>query len=188
MDEAAVRALADAGIDFVNHNLNTSRRFYPEICTTHSYDDRLTTVTNTARAGLRLCSGVILGMGETRDDVVDVAAELGTLGVASLPVNFLHPIAGTPLGTREPLAPSAALRALALFRLTSPRADVRAAGGRERCLGSAQPLVLFAATSLFVEGYLTTPGQRRDEALAMITDLGFEVESGLDTRPASVTA
>jgi biotin synthase len=176
MEETDARALAEAGIDFVNHNLNTSRRFYPAICSTHTYDDRIATVRHTAAAGLRVCSGVILGMGETPEDLVDVASELAGLRVASLPVNFLHPIPGTPLGAREPMRPAVALRALALFRLTSPRADIRAAGGRERCLGAAQGLVLFAATSLFVDGYLTTPGQRRDEAHAMIEGLGFEVE------------
>jgi biotin synthase len=187
MGEADARALAEAGIDFVNHNLNTSRRFYPAICSTHTYDDRLATVRHTAAAGLRVCSGVILGMGETPEDLVDVASELAELRVASLPVNFLHPIPGTPLGAREPMRPAVALRALALFRLTSPRADIRAAGGRERCLGAAQGLVLFAATSLFVEGYLTTRGQRRDEASAMIEGLGFEVEREPDA-PAAVAS
>jgi biotin synthase len=176
MDESQATTLRQAGIDFVNHNLNTSRRFYPSICSTHTYDDRVGTVRDTARAGLATCSGVIIGMGETADDLVDVAAELRELEVESLPVNFLHPIEGTPLGDRRPPAPADCLRALALFRLTNPRAEIRAAGGRERCLGAAQALALYAADSIFVEGYLTTPGQRRDEALAMIRALGFEVE------------
>ena len=182
MDERQARALRDAGIDFVNHNLNTSRRFYPEICSTHTYDDRLATVAGTARAGLATCSGVIIGMGETHGDLVDVAAELRALDVASLPVNFLHPIDGTPLGDRPSPAPADCLRALALFRLTSPRADLRAAGGRERALGAAQGLALFAASSIFVEGYLTTPGQRREDARAMIDALGFEVEGETASR------
>jgi biotin synthase len=176
MDERQAATLREAGIDFVNHNLNTSRRFYPEICSTHTYDDRRATVEGTARAGLSACSGVIMGMGETHDDLVDVAEELRGLDVASLPVNFLHPIDGTPLGERPSPAVADCLRALALFRLTSPRADLRAAGGRERALGAAQGLALFAASSIFVEGYLTTAGQRRDDARAMIGALGFEVE------------
>jgi biotin synthase len=178
MDAAQAGALRAAGIDFVNHNLNTSRRFYPAICATHTYDDRLATVRSTAAAGLAACSGVIVGMGETRADLVDVAAELRRLAVVSLPVNFLHPIDGTPLGDRPAPAPGDCLRALALFRLTNPRADLRAAGGRERCLGDLQGLTLFAANSLFVEGYLTTPGQRRAEARDMIAALGFVVEGG----------
>jgi biotin synthase len=176
MDEDQARTLGAAGVDYVNHNLNTSRRFYPAICSTHTYADRVATVEHTARAGLGTCSGVIVGMGETAEDLVDVAAELRALQVASLPVNFLIPIDGTPLGERPALPPGDCLRALALFRLTNPRAEIRAAGGRERCLGAAQGLVLWAANSLFMEGYLTTPGQRRDDALAMIRDLGFEVE------------
>ena len=176
MGEAQARALRAAGVDFVNHNLNTSRRFYPEICSTHTYDDRVATVERTRRAGLAPCSGVIVGMGETAEDLADTAAALRALSVESLPVNFLHPIAGTPLGDRPPPPPADCLRALALFRLTNPRAEIRAAGGRERCLGAAQGLALFAANSIFIEGYLTTPGQRRDEARAMIRDLGFEVE------------
>jgi biotin synthase len=177
VEEAQARTLRGAGIDFVNHNLNTSRRFYPEICSTHTYDDRVATVERASAAGLASCSGVIIGMGETAEDLVEVAAELRRLAVVSLPVNFLHPIDGTPLGEQTPPAPADCLRALALFRLTNPRADLRAAGGRERCLGDAQGLVLFAANSLFVEGYLTTPGQRRADARAMIAALGFVPES-----------
>lgn len=176
MDEEQARALGDAGIDYVNHNLNTSRRHYPAICSTHTYEDRVATVISSARAGLGTCSGVIIGMGETDEDLVEVASELRALAVESLPVNFLHPIDGTPLGHRAPPEPAACLRALALFRLTNPRAEIRAAGGRERALGAVQGLVLFAANSLFVEGYLTTPGQARDDALTMIRDLGFEVD------------
>jgi biotin synthase len=178
MEEAQARELHDAGVDFVNHNLNTSRRFYPSICSTHTYDDRLATVANATRAGLSACSGVIMGMGETHDDLADVAAELRRIQVTSLPVNFLLPIDGTPLADRRPPAAADCLRALALFRLTNPRAEIRAAGGRERSLGAAQGLALWAANSIFVEGYLTTPGQQHEEAFRMIRALGFEVEEG----------
>ena len=178
MEEPAAVTLREAGIDFVNHNLNTSRRFYPEICATHTYDERLATVGNVRRAGLSLCSGVIIGMGETDEDLVDVALELGALAPASLPVNFLIPIEGTPLGDRELPTAGRCLRALALFRLTNPRAEIRAAGGRERALGDAQPLALYAVNSIFIDGYLTTPGQQRQLAVAMIGAHGFEVEVG----------
>jgi biotin synthase len=176
MGDAEALRLRTAGIDFVNHNLNTSRRFYPEICSTHTYDDRLETVRSAKRAGMSACSGVIVGMGETDDDLVDVALALRALEVESLPVNFLLPIGGTPLATREPPPLGRCLRALALFRLTNPRADVRAAGGRERALGGFQGLSLFAASSIFIDGYLTTPGQVPAEARRMIEDLGFEVD------------
>ncbi|TMB54045.1 MAG: hypothetical protein E6J60_08960, partial [Deltaproteobacteria bacterium] len=134
MEEGQARTLGEAGVDFVNHNLNTSRRFYPAICSTHTYDDRMATVRGSSRAGLGACSGVIIGMGETHEDLIDVAGELRALAVTSLPVNFLHPIEGTPLGERP--APGAAdcLRALALFRLANPRAEIRAAGGELRAL------------------------------------------------------
>jgi biotin synthase len=179
MGDPQARALRAAGVDFVNHNLNTSRRFYPEICSTHTYDDRVATVQSAKRAGLAACSGVIVGMGETDDDLVEVALALRELAVESLPVNFLHPIDGTPLGARDVPALGRCLRALVLFRLTSPRADVRAAGGREKALGGFQGLALYAASSIFVDGYLTTPGQVPAAARRMIEDLGFEVD--LDT-------
>ncbi len=180
LGEAAARELRAAGIDYVNHNLNTSRRFYPAICSTHTWEDRVATVTSAQRAGLQACSGVIVGLGETDDDLVDVATVLGTLAVRSLPVNFLHPIDGTPLADRPPPPVGRCLRALALFRLTSPRAEIRAAGGREHALGAAQGLALFAANSIFVDGYLTTPGQAHAAARAIIAALGFEIEPGPD--------
>jgi len=187
MGDVETHALREAGVDYVNHNLNTSRRHYPAICTTHTYDDRVATVESTRRAGMAACSGVIVGMGETDEDLVDVAGALAALRVESLPVNFLHPIDGTPLGDREPPDAGRCLRALALFRLTNPRAEIRAAGGRERCLGGAQGLALLAANSVFVDGYLTTAGQAHRDASAMIEALGFEVEDppGLLERVAS---
>jgi biotin synthase len=176
MGDTEARTLRQSGIDYVNHNLNTSRRHYPAICTTHTWDDRVATVESARRAGMAACSGVIIGMGETDEDLVDVAGALARLEVESLPVNFLHPIDGTPLGDREPPEAGRCLRALALFRLTNPRAEIRAAGGRERCLGGAQGLALLAANSVFVDGYLTTAGQAHRDAAAMIEALGFEVE------------
>ena len=178
LGDGHAETLRTAGIDFVNHNLNTSRRFYPAICTTHTYDDRIATVERAKRAGLAACSGVIVGMGETHEDLVDVAAALGALRVESLPVNFLHPIDGTPLGERPLLPVADCLRALALFRLTNPRAEIRAAGGRELALGEAQPLALLVVNSIFVDGYLTTPGQGHRDAVSMVESLGFEVERG----------
>lgn len=185
MGDDQARALGAAGVDFVNHNLNTSRRHYPAICTTHTWDDRVATVESVRRAGLAACSGVIIGMGETDDDLVEVAGALAALHVESLPVNFLHPIDGTPLGDREPPPVGRCLRALALFRLTNPRAEIRAAGGRERCLAGAQGLALFAANSVFVDGYLTTAGQAHDDASAMIEGLGFTVEEATAPRASA---
>lgn len=176
LEEDQARELRSAGVGWVNHNLNTSERFHPKICTTHTYADRVRTVRNARAAGLSICSGGILGMGESDDDVVDLAFALRDLEVDSLPVNLLHPIDGTPLEGASFLDPARALKALCLFRFTNPTADLRAAGGRERNLGEWQALALYPANSIFVQGYLTTPGQARHEAEAMITAMGFEVE------------
>jgi biotin synthase len=158
----------------VNHNLNTSRRFYPRICTTHAYQDRIDTLSAVRAAGLEICSGVLLGMGEEDRDVVDAAVLLGQLAVEALPVNFLVPIPGTPLEGARRLNPRYCLKALVLFRLTNPTTELRIAGGREENLGPLQPLGLYAANSIFVGDYLTTRGQSADEDFRMIEALGFE--------------
>jgi biotin synthase len=176
MEEEQAHELKAAGIDFVNHNLNTSERFHSDICTTHTYADRIRTVRNVRKAGLSTCCGGIIGMGESDDDVIDLAFALRELHVDSLPVNFLIPIDGTPLDQLRELTPMRCLRALCLFRLTSPAAEIRVAGGRELNLGWFQPLALYAANSIFVDGYLTTPGQAYGEAHAMVEAMGFEVE------------
>jgi len=177
LSEAQARALKDAGIGWVNHNLNTSERFHPEICTTHTYQDRVNTVCNVQRAGLKTCSGGIIGMGETDDDILDLAYALRELAVDSLPVNFLHPVPGTPMAAQRFLTPLKCLKVLCLFRFLNPKSDIRAAGGREVNLRALQALALYPANSIFVEGYLTTPGQQPMEARQMIEALGFEVES-----------
>ncbi|MFQ5665783.1 MAG: biotin synthase BioB [Candidatus Binatia bacterium] len=176
MDERAARTLKAAGVGWVNHNLNTSGRFHPEICTTHTYDDRVSTVRSVRRAGLHTCCGGIIGMGETHEDIVDLAFALRALQVDSLPVNFLHPIDGTPFASRRELTPGTCLRVLCLMRFTNPRSEIRVAGGRELNLGWFQPLALYPANSIFVEGYLTTPGQAARAAQRMIADMGFEAE------------
>lgn len=176
--------LKRAGVGWVNHNLNTSARHHPAICTTHAYDDRVRTVRNVKAAGLSACCGGILGMGEDDEDVVDLAFALRELDVDSLPVNLLHPIDGTPLEGAAFLHPARALKALCLFRLVNPTAEIRAAGGRERNLGDWQALALYPANSIFVQGYLTTPGQSPTDARRMIEELGFEVEAEAGVAPA----
>jgi biotin synthase len=177
LGEAQARRLKESGVDRVNHNLNTSRRFYPQICTTHTFQDRLDTLWAVRNAGMEICSGGIVGMGEEDGDVVELALELGNLGVEALPVNFFTPIEGTPLTAAKPkkLSPRYCLKALALFRLANPRCDLRAGGGREIHLGWLQPLSLYAANSMFVGDYLTTKGQPPVEDFRMIEELGFEV-------------
>lgn len=170
--------LKAAGVDRINHNLNTSRRFHEEICTTHTYEDRLETLRTAREAGLELCAGLIVGMGEEPADVVDVAFELRELGVESIPVNFLNSIDGTPLESENNVTPQDCLRALCLFRLTNPATEIRIAGGREVKLRSMQPLGLYAANSMFVSDYLTTSGQAADLDFQMVRDLGFEIVTG----------
>ena len=177
LDQEQARRLKQSGVDRVNHNLNTSRRFYPQICTTHTFQDRLDTLWAVRNAGMEICSGGIVGMGEEDADVVELALELGRLGVEALPVNFFTPIEGTPLTAARPkaLTPRYCLKALALFRLANPRCDLRAAAGREIHLGWMQPLALYAANSMFVGDYLTTKGQPPTEDYRMIEEMGFEV-------------
>ncbi|MCC6125692.1 MAG: biotin synthase BioB [Pirellulales bacterium] len=165
--------IAAAGIDRVNHNLNASRRFYPQICSTHSYDQRLATLEAVGAAGLEICSGGIVGMGEDETDVVDLALQLGRLAVEATPINFLQPIPGTPLAGIRRLNPRYCLKALCLFRLSNPKCELRIAAGREMHLGPLQPLGLYAANSIFVGDYLTTAGQPPSEDFRMIEALGF---------------
>ena len=167
--------LNDAGVTAYNHNLNTSERHYGEICSTHGFSDRLDTVRKVREAGISSCSGALFGMGETREDVIDVAFRLRELAVDSIPVNFLIPFKGTPLGTHEELTPNYCLKILCLFRLSNPAAEIRIAGGRELHLRSLQPLGLYAANSLFVGDYLTSEGQAASLDLEMVRDMGFEV-------------
>jgi len=175
MSEAQAKRLKEAGVGWVNHNLNTSERFYPEVCTTHTYQDRVNTVLNVKKAGLSTCSGGIVGMGELDDDILDMAYAIRELEINSVPINFLHPIPGTPMGSFRFLSPLKCLKVLCLFRFLNPKSDIRAAGGREVNLRSLQPLVLYPVNSIFVEGYLTTPGQQALEAHQMIEDMGFEI-------------
>jgi biotin synthase len=173
-DEQAQR-LKQCGVDKVNHNLNTSEKFYSEICTTHTFRDRLDTLRAVRAAGLQLCSGGIVGMGETAGDLVEMAFALRELGVESIPVNFLNAIDGTPLAGLDRLNPRYCLKVLAMFRMVNPASELRIAGGRELHLRSLQPLGLYAANSIFVGDYLTTPGQAPEDDYKMLEDLGFVV-------------
>ena len=178
--------LKACGVDRVNHNLNTGSEFYGEICSTHTYQDRLDTLQAVRNAGMEVCSGGIIGMGEAPKDVVEMVLELRALGVESIPVNFLNPIEGTPLAGQTELTPNYCLKVLAMFRLVNPDRELRIAGGRELRLRSLQPLGLYAANSIFVGDYLTTKGQMPDADYDMIRDLGFEIT--LESRPATAAS
>jgi biotin synthase len=169
--------LAAAGVDRYNHNLETSERHFPRVCTTHRYEDRVATIRAARAAGLEVCGGGIIGLGESPEDRVELALSLRELRVESIPVNFLDPRPGTPLADRPRPSPADCLRGLALMRIANPQAvDVRAAGGREVCLGTMQPLALWAANSIFANGYLTVGGQGVEADLRMIREAGFTAE------------
>jgi biotin synthase len=170
-------ALREAGVDRYNHNINTNADNYASICSTHTYDDRVDTVRTSARAGMSPCSGVIVGMGETADDLVDMAFELRTIGAHSIPVNFLLPIEGTPLEIApKRLTPRDCLRTLALFRFVCPDVEIRVSAGREPHLRTMQPMSLYIANALFIADYLTTRGQSPRLDWQIIEDLGFTIE------------
>ena len=177
LSESQTHRLAKAGVDRVNHNLNTSENHHPQICTTHSFSDRVNTIKNVQAAGITTCSGGILGMGEADDDIIDLAYSLRELNVTSVPLNFLIPIAGTPLAEVNELNPRRCLRILCLFRLILPSQEIRIAGGREVHLRSLQPLGLYPANSIFIGDYLTTAGQAARADLDMIRDAGFVLEN-----------
>ena len=183
LSDGQAEALKDAGVDAVNHNLNTSERYYPEICKTHTYQDRIDTVKKVKAAGLSACSGALLGMGESMEDMIELAFSLRALGVESLPVNFLMPIPGTPLAGVYELTPTRCLNILSLYRFLNPKAALRLSGGREVHLRSLQPMSLYIANSIFIGDYLTTQGQSTDSDLAMIRDMGFTIEGDVTPSP-----
>ncbi len=178
LDQPKADRLKAAGLDRLNHNLNTSRSHYPDICTTHTFDDRINTLRAAKTAGIGMCSGMIVGMAESHADIADVAFTLRDMGAESIPVNFLLPIDGnrvfTPQSNGQPISPQYVLRVLCMMRLVNPSAEVRIAAGREHHLRSLQPLALWPANSLFMEGYLLTVGQQASDTLRMILDAGFK--------------
>ena len=168
--------LMDAGVDKVNHNLETSRRFFPKVCTTHSYDERWETCLRVREHGLQLCCGGIIGMGEAVEDRLDFLGSLQELEPEEVPINFLNPRPGTPFSDRSLVEPVEALRFVAMARLTLPKALIRFAGGREVTLQGLQDLGMRSGASGLVLGnYLTTGGRGDEDDFAMLDRLGFEV-------------
>jgi biotin synthase len=174
-DEKA-KKLQQAGVHRYNHNINTHRDHHEAITTSHTYDNRVETVEHAKNSGMSPCSGVIIGMGETDKQIVEMAYELRAIDADSIPVNFLHAVPGTPLEGRSRTAPMKALRVLAVMRFINPTKEIRVSGGRELNLRTLQPMALYAANSIFVGDYLTTEGQSVEIDHHMIEDLGFEIE------------
>lgn len=189
LTEAKAQRLAEAGIDRFNHNLETSERHYEKIVSTHTWKDRVQTVQIAKRAGMDTCCGGIVGLGESEEDLLDLAFALRELDVDSVPVNFLDARPGTPLAGYPLVEPGYALRALCMFRFVHPRTDLRVAGGREITLRALQAMALYPANSIFTQGYLTTGGATPHADHQMIRDAGFELELGSgETVPADPDA
>lgn len=176
-DEQA-KKLKQAGVDRYNHNINTSENYHEEVVTTHTYKNRTDTIEIMKKNHISPCSGVICGMGESNQDIIDMAFALKEIDADSIPINFLHPIKGTKFGEMDDLTPMKCLRIIALFRIINPSKEIRIAGGREVNLRSLQPLALKAANSIFVGDYLITGGQPNKLDYKMIEDLGFEIDFG----------
>ncbi len=181
LNQAKAKRLADSGVDRFNHNLETGPEHFSNVVSTHTFQDRVDTVRFARGAGMEICSGGIVGLGESQEDLLDLMYELVELKVDSLPVNFLDPRPGTPLAEKGGVDPQYALRVLCLARFLHPTADIRVAGGREATLRSLQGLALFPANSIFTNGYLTTDGNKPSDDHQMILDMGFEIEKSSST-------
>ena len=171
-------SLMKSGLKRINHNLETSERFFPNVCSTHTFQDRVNTISIAKEAGLEICSGAIFGIGEGIKDRIDLAFTLKTLGVDVVPLNFLYPITGTPLENSDPLTPTEALKIISGFRFILPDKEIKIAGGRERSLRDLQSWMFYAgANSTMIGNYLTTKGRSVEEDLQMIKDLNLELKT-----------
>jgi biotin synthase len=172
LDEEQARDLKAAGVRRINHNLETSREFYPKIVTTHSWQERVDTVRLAQKVGLEACCGCIFGMGESIEDRVSLAFSLKDLNPSVTPINFLFPIPGTPLEKALPLRPMEILKIIAVMRLILPRVDLKIAGGREKNLRDLQSWIFYVGgTSALIGNYLATAGRPNEDDLQMIEDL-----------------
>jgi biotin synthase len=170
--------LAEAGIHRYNHNLETARSYFPTVCTTHGWEDRWLTCELVHEAGMELCSGGIVGLGESREQRIELAFQLADLQPHEVPMNFLNPRAGTPLADRPVLDAAEAIRTIALFRLIMPQTTIRYAGGREVTLGDLQAIGLEAGVNAMITGnYLTTLGQDVAGDLQMLEDLKMPIKA-----------
>ncbi|MBI3921893.1 MAG: biotin synthase BioB [Armatimonadetes bacterium] len=169
--------LKQSGLRCYNHNLETAEEFYPEICSTHTYQDRVQTLRYLKQAGVRICSGGLFNMGETLRHRVQMAFALRELEVDVVPMNFLNPIQGTDMEGRQLMSPMECLKTIAVYRFILPRKEIMVAGGREVNLRSLQPMMFLAgASATMVGNYLTTCGQDPEKDLQMLRDLGLDWE------------
>jgi biotin synthase len=173
--QAVADRLKDSGLECYNHNLESSKRYFGQVCTTHTYEERVQTLQHLKNAGIKICSGGILGMGETREDRCDLAFSLKDLGAHIVPINILNPIEGTPFLGKEPLPPFEILKSIACFRFILPRQEIMIAGGRTVNLRDLQRMIFMAgASALMVGNYLTSLNQSVEKDLQMLADLGLD--------------
>lgn len=181
LTEKQAKILKDAGLDRINHNLNTSRSYYSHICSTHTFDQRVKNIKMLQSIGFEICSGGIIGMGESKEDIVDMLLELKEINPEAIPINFLLPIKGTPFENVDTsiLTPNYCLKVLCLARLLVPQADIRCAAGREIYFKGDEKRLLSVVNSIFASGYLTEDGQGIKDTIKAIIDAGFtyEIES-----------
>ncbi|MBM4327677.1 MAG: biotin synthase BioB [Deltaproteobacteria bacterium] len=178
LNEERAAQLSAAGVTRYNHNLETSREYYPQICTTHSYEQRVETVRTVLAAGMSVCCGGIIGLGESPQQRLDLAFTLAKLGVDCVPINILNPRPGTPLEHAAPPEPLEILKTVALFRLILPQATIKIAGGREANLGDFQAMALRSgANGMIIGGYLTTAGRPVEKDWEMVRQAGFVAQA-----------
>ena len=172
------RSFVKYGLKRLNHNLETSERFFPNVCSTHTFIDRVNTIRIAKEVGLEICSGAIFGIGEGIEDRIDLAFTLKNLDVDVVPLNFLHSISGTPLEDSSPLTPMEALKIISVFRFVLPDKEIKIAGGRERNLRDLQSWMFYSgANSTMIGNYLTTTGRKVEEDFQMIKDLRLELKN-----------
>jgi biotin synthase len=178
LNQEQIRKLKKAGLKRLHHNLETAESFFDQMCTTHTYKERLAVIKTAKAEGLEVCSGGIFGLGESLEQRVELAFALSEIGVDSVPINILHPIAGTVAAKNyKPMSPLEVLRLVATYRFLLPKADIGVFGGRENALRDLQPLMFLAGANVTLIGdYLTTKGQAPTEDLQMIKDLGLEID------------
>ena len=178
LTEEVAGSLVKCGLKRLNHNLETSERFFPNICSTHTFSDRINTIRVAKEVGLEICSGAIFGVGEGMEDRIDIAFTLKNLDVDVVPLNFLHPVSGTPLENSIPLSPMEALKIISVFRFVLPDKEIKIAGGREKNLRDLQSWMFYAgANSTMIGNYLTTKGRKVEDDLEMIKDLNLELQT-----------
>ena len=174
--------LKGIGMENYHHNLECAESFFDQVCTTHTYQENIDTIVNAQEAGLRVCAGGILGMGESLDQRIEMAETLRGLNVKSVPLNFLSPVDGTPMGKQTPMKPYEILRAIATYRFMLPKAEIRIAGGRQH-LGDMQSMIFMAgASGVMIGDYLTTKGRSVNDDLKMIKDLKLDIRGDTQQR------